>query len=512
MDIIIHTSLDPRIIEVLSPITDVTVQEIVNAVRDWEDDNLSFKSLIGAAGKESLGGGVTVGITATLQNAQLMFTGRTTALESGGTCTSDDVKGKVLKATGGLFITNNIYPGCTVFNYTTGGMSAVSEVISETELKSFQLSGGSRDTWLINDIYDIYPNVQCAITGGNLVAIDDLGNSISPVIQSPNVQVVRSSSSSATLQELGSIQYSSFNGGVTIDIANGVPGTAFPIGTPRDPVNNLTDALAIANSRGFITFFINQDLLIDSAEDFSNLIFIGESVSKSEFIIESASNVLNCEFYNAKISGVLDGNCVLRECLVDNLEYFYGVIIQCILDPGTITLGGNNHAHFLDCWSGAPGVNLPTINCGGSGQSLSLQNYNGKIKIMEKTGTDVVNVALNAGEITLDSTVTNGTIDIDGVGNLIDNSSGSAIVSYDGLISPSIISESVWEKALSESKIVGSAGLALNDILDESLGKWFLDHNANTLTLYRIDGTVLKVFDLTTTTGSVPVYTGRNPQ
>ena len=84
MDIIVHTSLSPRIIEVLSPTTDVTVQEVVNTVRDWEDDNLSFEALISAAGKEALGGGVTVGITATLQNARLMFEGRTVVLEVTG--------------------------------------------------------------------------------------------------------------------------------------------------------------------------------------------------------------------------------------------------------------------------------------------------------------------------------------------------------------------------------------------------------------------------------------------
>jgi len=90
MDIVVYTELIPRIIEVLAPTTDVTVQEIVNAVRNWEDDNLSYDPLISAAGKEALGGGVTVGITATLQNARLMFTSRTTPLEVGGTCTAND--------------------------------------------------------------------------------------------------------------------------------------------------------------------------------------------------------------------------------------------------------------------------------------------------------------------------------------------------------------------------------------------------------------------------------------
>jgi hypothetical protein len=45
------------------------------------------------------------------------------------------------------------------------------------------------------------------------------------------------------------------------------------------------------------------------------------------------------------------------------------------------------------------------------------------------------------------------------------------------------------------------------------MGKWVLDPAAHTLTLYKRDGaTVLKVFDLTPATQTVPGYTGRTPQ
>ena len=68
------------------------------------------------------------------------------------------------------------------------------------------LTGGSRNDWQIGDNASIYENEQIQITGGNLVAVDDVGADISPVLQSPNVNIVRASSSSATLQELEDIQ------------------------------------------------------------------------------------------------------------------------------------------------------------------------------------------------------------------------------------------------------------------------------------------------------------------
>ena len=53
-----------------SPTTTVTIQELVNAIRNWEDEliNLSYEKVMEAAGKEELGAGVQVGITLKLIN------------------------------------------------------------------------------------------------------------------------------------------------------------------------------------------------------------------------------------------------------------------------------------------------------------------------------------------------------------------------------------------------------------------------------------------------------------
>ena len=457
MEIVVHTYLSPRIVEILPPTTDVTVQEIVNALRDWEDDNLSFDPLIDAAGKENLGGGVQVGITATLLNCQLMFTARSAPLEV-GTCTQDDTTGQRLIASGGTFITSGVYEGCTAYNETSGAMAGVNTVVSETELRHFKLGGGSRDTWLNGDTYKIYPNVQCSITGGNLVAVDENGVDISPVIQTPNVQVIRTSSSSATLMELSAIQFASFNGGVTVDITSPYSGTSFPVGTPQEPVNNLSDAMQIAADRGFTTFYIVDNITIDNGGDYSEKTFVGESMSKTTITINADANVAKCEFYEATITGTLDGDAKVKNCRIIDLNYIHGVVEQCMLGPGIIVLGGDNEAHFLDCWSGAIGDMPPIIDCGGSGQELALRNYNGEIKIINKTGPEDVAIDLNAGHVVLDSTVTNGNIDIHGLGIVEDNSTGTTIVDTSALINTNQISQAVWDEQVTSHVISGSSG------------------------------------------------------
>jgi hypothetical protein len=78
MAISINPLVSPRIITVLAPDTAITMQELVDQVRDWEDQqvDIEYDHLIDASGKQSLGAGVSVGITVTLRNAQLAFEAR----------------------------------------------------------------------------------------------------------------------------------------------------------------------------------------------------------------------------------------------------------------------------------------------------------------------------------------------------------------------------------------------------------------------------------------------------
>ncbi len=51
----------------------------------------------------------------------------------------------------------------------------------------------------------------------------------------------------------------------------------------------------------------------------------------------------------------------------------------------------------------------------------------------------------------------------------------------------------------------------VDDLHDEALGRWVLNVVAKTLTLYRVDGSVLRVFNLTVAAKDVPPYVGRTP-
>lgn len=195
------------------------------------------------------------------------------------------------------------------------------------------------------------------IIDGNLF-VDGGGNPFTPTVGPYTVLVTLTVSSVSTslVTDLPEIQHSSFNGGVSIDITSSYTGTTYPVGTQRQPVNNIVDALLIASARGFRTFYVIGDIELATGTDFIESIFVGESKTKTVITIADDADVENCEFYDAEVIGVLDGGNVLKNCLIGNINYVNGYIEQCVLKTGTITLGGSATAHFLDCWSGVVGA------------------------------------------------------------------------------------------------------------------------------------------------------------
>jgi hypothetical protein len=436
----VYPHLSPRVIEVLDPAEEITVQEIVDLIRAWEDDeiNMVYELLIDAAGKEPLGGDVYVGITATLQNAQLRFSSRPNEIET-GTVTTGDASGKTLHDTSGQFETNLVYPGCTVVNNTTTAMETVTNVVSEIELEHFSLGGGSRNDWQVGDSYSIYPNVQCKITGGNLVAVDENGDEISSILQSPNVQIIRSSSSSATLVDQVAIRTAIFDSVVYVDSINGLSGTDFPLGTLEQPVDNWDDACAIAAVYNIRTIRFLEDYVFDAADVLDDWRIEGIN-HHVDLTFTSGVSTNRVAIHNCRIGGALSGSEVgVEDCRVNNLTGFSGEMFRCILS-GNVTLTGATKIQINQCWSGVPGLGTPTIDMGGSGRGLSVRQYSGGIKLINKTGADSVSLDFVSGQVILDGTVANGTIVVRGITMVTDDSGVGCTVNREAQVQTTPIS------------------------------------------------------------------------
>lgn len=77
-DIWVDWDANPRVVWIKSPSTELLIQDLVDTLRDLEADpiNMGYTYIVDAAGKDVLGTGIQVGITATLNNAVIAFEDR----------------------------------------------------------------------------------------------------------------------------------------------------------------------------------------------------------------------------------------------------------------------------------------------------------------------------------------------------------------------------------------------------------------------------------------------------
>lgn len=261
------------------------------------------------------------------------------------------------------------------------------------------------------------------------------------------------------------IEYSSFQGAVHLDTTTSYTGTVFPVGTPQRPVNNLTDALLIASTRGFTKLMIYNDLTLDAAYDLDDYTIQG--VSESVILtIDSIASVQDLTLRNLTIAdSTLDGNVDVRDCLVRDVSYVDGYIHSCGL-AGTITLAGGRKSVMADCYT-VDQDDPPIIDMGASGNDLAMPNYSGIVTFQNFSGaSNELGVGLDAGVVYLDSTVSAGTIIISGIGTLVDNSTGAPVINTDGIVNVDQISAAVWNSVLSAQNynVPNSAGRRLRQL------------------------------------------------
>lgn len=224
------------------------------------------------------------------------------------------------------------------------------------------------------------------------------------------------------------LEFSTFDGGVWLDQAGSNTGTNYPSGTPASPVNNLIDAVSIAISRGFDTIHVKGDFTFLDSAVLNGYIMIGQGFNSTHMALSDLATITNCKFSDCDVNGFLDGGSELLNCRIQDLDYVDGLIKACHLN-GTITLNGAQ-ADFVDCVSGvAGGDDHPFIDMGGSGTNLTMRGWEGGIELTNHTtGTDSVSIDIASGSIFIADTVSSGEYTIRGVGDVINNSTGSANV------------------------------------------------------------------------------------
>jgi hypothetical protein len=271
---------------------------------------------------------------------------------------------------------------------------------------------------------------------------------------------------------LKNIEASAYNGHVTVDQMNmtglAISGTEFPAATDAAPSTSFTEAMVIARERGLVELRVigPMDILAtDNGSGMAMFCRLGGSVVN----IAAGANVNNSAFTNLGVTGTLSSFESFTNSFIWDLICQKVRIRECGIS-GTITLQANAVSVVEHSFSGYrpdlfdPGIPaVATFDMNGTGSSLRVAGWRGSMVIQNMAdAAEFVEVDADYGLITIDSTVTAGTIRIRGGAGVIDNSTGSTVVTVETSdVSPSSIADAVWDEDISSA--TSGAGKYLKD-------------------------------------------------
>ncbi len=236
-----------------------------------------------------------------------------------------------------------------------------------------------------------------------------------------------------------------YNGYIHIDPINGTPGTAFPNGSKIQPVNNLTDAKALADANNVSAYHVHGSITLNA--DHKDWSFYAGTVDAQVDI--AGFDVKNSQFFDVVITGTQLDAIIAKDCTIEDLIDMDGRFEHCQVKGDNAIKSGANVV-WVDCYSGIPGLGTPTLDmAAGGGADISIRRQSGSLNVKNMTSaTSDMSFECIPGRIIIDNTCTAGTIVCRGVGTITDSSNGT-IVNKDGFIDGLVEADFTLQEAMS---------------------------------------------------------------
>lgn len=299
------------------------------------------------------------------------------------------------------------------------------------------------DTYFLRSDWKIepYDADQRLTVEGNLYSEDGTSPFIKPTGGSYSVQIERSVSNlvDSTIAQLPEIQFSSYRNAVCVDILNlsgkAVSGSDYPAGTSQFPVDNFSDAFIISQNVGLRALELVSDATLLSGLDFSGFRIFGINKEVVTLTVESGAIIDDCVFNELTLTGYFDANSFFDRCRLQNLTMSTGDIHYCETS-GILKILGD--VEIYDSYSVTLGAsNFSTFDLNNENNNVAIHRWSGHIKIINMFAGGVFEIGCVGGaHIEIDSTVSSGTIRLMGNFQVVDNSTGSALILADYVTSP----------------------------------------------------------------------------
>ena len=254
-------------------------------------------------------------------------------------------------------------------------------------------------------------------------------------------------------------QDADYNGEVFIDTFSGTTGTAHPIGTPAEPVSNMSDAMSIAARLGVRALRLIGVIQLQETMQFWTIHGQG-GVAEVDI---NGQDVSGTEFHACGISGTLPTlsvRCVIMEGRISpvGLFNFKGALANCVFS-GSLSLQAGETI-IAKCASAFPGITRPNIDFAGNDIQLSLRGWLGGVEIRNITHANTVaSVDMETGALRLAASCTEGLVVARGITDFEDLSAGSVVITT-GMLDTQTIRDFGYFGAVYINTDTGVAGTA----------------------------------------------------
>ncbi len=219
-----------------------------------------------------------------------------------------------------------------------------------------------------------------------------------------------------------------FQGAIHIDVAAGAAGTAFPLGTPENPVNNVADAKTIATANNVLSYQITGAVTINTNHD--GWEFKGTDPNIDIITFAAGNSIIGATFEQLTILGDMSGKMSARDCTIGGTALTVtgidGLFEDC---GGSGTLRPAVGGVFEGLRFASRDILGTTIDFNGAQASWLAGSLIGVFTILNMTDPlAVFGTGLDAAIITFGPTNTSGVAILGGVGEFTDTSAGTAVV------------------------------------------------------------------------------------
>jgi hypothetical protein len=226
-----------------------------------------------------------------------------------------------------------------------------------------------------------------------------------------------------------------FGDKVIIDMVLGEAGTDYPLGTRAHPVNNLADAITIADRQFIRVFNLHSDLLVDQNMENYRI----EGVNGGEILSFMGVDVRGTYLYNLIIAGsiISDGQIRAENCQIAPDTYGLSGAFKTCGILGDITIVNPDVSAMINCFTAKmhPSLPDPTIFMGGVDDTYtgnwSFVNFSNGVKLANLNNAgSFIDFNSTGGNIEILPSCIDGTIRITGVSEntLDDNSNGTTVL------------------------------------------------------------------------------------